>query len=298
MSRKIVLANLGMILVTMIWGITFVMVKDALNDAPPFIFLALRKGLAFVAGVIYLNKNIKKITTLEIIGGLACALVLYAGYSFQNFGLILTTPSKSAFITSVSVILVPVLLLLLGLQKVALKIWLIIGAALIGLYILLNPMGGEGNFGDILTLGCALSFAIHIIFQDIYLKKKVDVVRFFVIQVMFVFLISAVSGFAFESSNIILSERLFVAIAVTGILGTFVAIIIMLWAQTILSATQTAILLSLEPVFAALFSVFYAGEILGLSGWIGGAIIVVSVASSGFFSSDSKNKSLKNKIDY
>ena len=59
MSRKIVLAHLGMILVTMIWGITFVMVKEALNDAPPFIFLALRKGLAFVAGAIYLNKNIK-----------------------------------------------------------------------------------------------------------------------------------------------------------------------------------------------------------------------------------------------
>ena len=70
-------------------------------------------------------------------------------------------------------------------------------------------------------------------------------------------------------------------------MGTFVAIIIMLWAQTILSATQTAILLSLEPVFAAFFSVFYAGEILGLPGWIGGFIIVLSVASSGFLSIDS-----------
>ena len=88
MSRNIISANLGMILVTMIWGITFVMVKDALNDAPPFIFLALRKGLAFAAGVIYLNRNIKKITSLEVIGGFLCALALYAGYSFQNFGLI------------------------------------------------------------------------------------------------------------------------------------------------------------------------------------------------------------------
>ena len=123
--------------------------------------------------------------------------------------------------------------------------------------------------------------------QDIYLNKKANVVRFFVIQVMFTFLISAISGFAFEDSSIILSERLFIAIAVTGILGTFVAIIIMLWAQTILSATQTAILLSLEPVFAAFFSVFYAGEILGLSGWIGGFIIVLSVASSGCLSVDS-----------
>ena len=169
MSRKFVMANLGMILTTMIWGITFVMVKDALNDAPPFIFLALRKGLAFIAGVIYLNRNIKKITSLEVIGGFLCALALYAGYSFQNFGLILTTPSKSAFITSVSVVLVPILLFIFGVHRVAVRLWLIIGATLAGLYILLNPMGGEVNFGDILTLGCALSFAVHIIFQDIYL---------------------------------------------------------------------------------------------------------------------------------
>ena len=287
MNKKVIMANLGMVFITMIWGITFVMVKDALNDAPPFTFLALRKGLAFAIGVIYLNKHIKKITTLELVGGLFCALALYAGYSFQNFGLILTSPSKSAFITSVSVILVPVLLFLLNIQKIAFKLWCIIGATILGLYILLNPMGGNVNFGDILTLGCAFSFAVHIILQDIYLNKKANVVRFFVIQVMFTFLISAISGFAFEDSSIILSERLFIAIAVTGILGTFVAIIIMLWAQTILSATQTAILLSLEPVFAAFFSVFYAGEILGLSGWIGGFIIVLSVASSGFLSIDS-----------
>ena len=287
MNNKIA-AQLSLVFVTIIWGLTFVLVKQSLNDAPPFYFATLRFGLATILAITVVNRKIFQMKKNELIGGIICGFFLFMGYSFQNFGLMNTTASKSAFITSVSVILVPVLLLLLGLQKVALKIWLIIGAALIGLYILLNPMGGEVNFGDILTLGCALSFAIHIIFQDIYLKKKVNVVRFFVIQVMFVFLISALSGFAFESSNIILSERLFVAIAVTGILGTFVAIIIMLWAQTILSATQTAILLSLEPVFAALFSVFYAGEILGLSGWIGGAIIVVSVASSGFLSSDSK----------
>ncbi len=119
---------------------------------------------------------------------MVCGIVLYTGYSFQNFGLILTSPSKSAFITSVSVILVPVLLLIFGLQKIKIRFWIIIMMTLFGLYILLNPIGGNINFGDILTFGCAFSFALHIIFQDIYLKRKVDVVRFFVIQVMFVFL--------------------------------------------------------------------------------------------------------------
>ena len=78
-----------------------------------------------------------------------------------------------------------------------------------------------------------------------------------------------------------MSQRLLIAIIVTGVLGTFVSFLLMLWAQTLLSANQTAILLSLEPVFAALFSTFFAGEILGLYGWVGGSIIVLAVISSG-----------------
>ena len=283
MNRKVVLAQFGMVITTMIWGITFVMVKDALNDAPPFIFATLRFGLAFIMGLLYLNYKIKSITSKEILGGIICGFLLFCGYGFQNFGLILTTPSKSAFITSVSVIFVPILLVLFKLQKIANKIWFVVLFATLGLYILLNPMGGGINLGDILTFGCALSFAFHVIYQDIYVNQNVDITRFFTVQVFFVFLFSLLSSFMFEDySSVIISQRLIVAISVTGALATFIAILLMIWAQTILSATKTAIYLSLEPVFAALFSVFFAGEILGLYGWTGGIIIVLSVMSSGF----------------
>ena len=283
MNRKVVLAQFGMVITTMIWGITFVMVKDALNDAPPFIFATLRFGLAFIMGLLYLNYKIKSITSKEILGGIICGFLLFCGYGFQNFGLMLTTPSKSAFITSVSVIFVPILLVLFKLQKIANKIWFVVLFATLGLYILLNPMGGGINLGDILTFGCALSFAFHVIYQDIYVNQNVDVTRFFTVQVFFVFLFSLLSSFMFEDySSVIISQRLIVAISVTGALATFIAILLMIWAQTILSATKTAIYLSLEPVFAALFSVFFAGEILGFYGWLGGLIIVLSVMSSGF----------------
>ena len=283
MNKKIILAQLGMIATTMIWGITFVMVKDALNDAPPFIFATLRFGLAFIMGLLYLNSKVKNINMKEIFGGIICGFLLFCGYGFQNFGLILTTPSKSAFITSVSVIFVPIFLVLFKLEKVANKIWLIVLFATLGLYILLNPMGGGINLGDMLTFGCALSFAFHVIYQDIYVNQNIDVTRFFTIQVFFVFLFSFLSSFIFEDyGTVIISQRLLVAVSVTGILATFVAIILMIWAQTVLSATKTAIYLSLEPVFAALFSVFFAGEILGFYGWIGGTIIVLSVMSSSF----------------
>ena len=84
----------------------------------------------------------------------------------------------------------------------------------------------------------------------------------------------------FETPEIIISQRLLVAVFVTGFLATFVAIMFMVWAQTILNASQTAVLLSLEPVFAALFSTIFAGEILGMYGWIGGMIVVLGVISS------------------
>ena len=291
MNKKVILAQLSLIAITMIWGITFVMVKDALNDAPPFIFATLRFGLAFIIGFLYLNYKIKTINTKEILGGILCGFLLFFGYGFQNFGLMLTTPSKSAFITSVSVIFVPILLVLLRLQKVSNKIWLIVLLATLGLYILLNPMGGGINLGDILTFGCALSFAFHIIYQDIYVNQEIDVIRFFTVQVFFVFLFSLLSSLIFEDyTTIVISQRLVVAISVTGILATFIAIILMIWAQTILSATETAIFLSLEPVFAALVSVFFAGEILGIYGWTGGILIVLSVMSSSFVLPKSNKK--------
>ena len=280
MKKQKILAQLSMVLTTMIWGITFVMVKDALNDAPPYMFASLRFGLAFLLGCIYVNKGIKDISDTEMIGGLFCGFCLFVGYAFQNFGLMQTTPSKSAFITSISVIMVPVILVLFRIKKVNIRIWIAIFLAVIGLYILLNPSGGGINIGDVLTFGCAISFAAHIIMQDRYLSKGASISKLFLIQVMFVTLFSCISVFIFEDMSINISERLVIALLVTGILATFVAIMFMVWAQTILGPNQTAILLSLEPVFAALFSTFFAGEILGVYGWIGGMVVVLGVISS------------------
>ena len=281
-------AQLGMVVTTMIWGITFVIVKDALNDASPFMFATLRFGLSFLLACIYVNKNIKKIDKKSIMAGFFCGLCLYVGYSFQNFGLMETTPSKSAFITSVSVIMVPIILVMFKIKIVHVRIWAATFLAVVGLYVLLDPAGEGLNMGDILTFGCALSFAIHIILQDKYLSDGVQMGHLLLLQLMFITLFSFSSVFFLEDFTFTMSERLINAILVTGILGTFVALFIMVWAQTILGPGQTAVLLSLEPVFAALFSTAFAGEILGLNGWLGGFIIVFAIISLEFFSSQKK----------
>ena len=280
MKQKRFLAQVGMIITTMIWGITFVIVKDALHDAGPYMFSFLRFGLAFLIGSIFAYNKVESITINELRAGLVCGFTLFAGYAFQNYGLMQTTPSKSAFITSVSVIMVPVILFLFRIYKVKMKIWVSTFLAVVGLYILLDPTGEGLNFGDILTFGCALFFAIHIIFQDRYLSKGVDIVNFFLTQMLFITVFSFVAAMLFEGSAVYLTDRLLIAIIITGILATFVCFLLMIWAQTILGANQTAILLSLEPVFAALFSTFFAGEILGFYGWVGGSIVVIAVISS------------------
>ena len=103
-------AQIGLILVAIIWGTTFILVKQALNDCPPFFFATLRFGLATMLTIALVNRKLFQLTNNEIAGGFVCGFFLFLGYGFQNFGLMHTTASKSAFITSVSVLLVPILL--------------------------------------------------------------------------------------------------------------------------------------------------------------------------------------------
>ena len=271
------LAQILLIFITIIWGATFIMVKDALNDAGPFAFGTIRFSLAGILTILILNKNILNLSKIELHAGLIAGFFLFGGYAFQNFGLIHTSASKSAFITSVSVLLVPVILYIFKIQKIKPKIWIAVLLATLGLYILLNPVGGDMNIGDILTFGCALCFAIHIIFQDYYIKKNVRVLHFFLIQTCTVSILSCINSILFEPVFAIWSPRLINAILITGIAGTFIAILVMIWAQKILNPSQTAIIFTLEPVFAALFAFVFAGEILGIGGYIGGTLIVLAV---------------------
>ena len=278
MKNKKRSAQILLVFITLIWGVTFIMVKDALNDAGPFAFGTLRFTIAGILTLAVVNKSIFTLTKTEVIGGLVCGFFLFGGYAFQNFGLMQTSASKSAFITSVSVLIVPIILYLFNIQKVKIKVWIAVVVATIGLYLLLDPRGGMMNWGDILTFGCALGFAVHIIFQSYYVKKKVRILPFFLVQAWIVVGLSFINSLIFEPIFAIWTPRLISALLVTGIAATFIAILLMIWAQQILNPSETAIIFSLEPVFATVFAIIFAGEILGLWGYIGGGLIVLAVA--------------------
>ena len=277
MNDRKLMAQAGLIIVTIIWGVTFILVKQALNDAAPFSFTALRFGIATILTLVAVNRKILELTFQEIFGGIICGFLLFFGYAFQNFGLMQTSASNSAFITSVSVLMVPVLLVLFKIQSVHWKIWTAVILATFGLYLLILP-GGRLNWGDILTFGCALAFALHIIAQDKFIKRGIQMLPFFLIQAGFVSFYSGLNAIFFEPSAIVWSERLIAALMVTGVLATFAAFLIMIWAQKLLNPTETAIIFSMEPVAAALFATAYGGEILGMWGWIGGGLVVIAIA--------------------
>jgi drug/metabolite transporter (DMT)-like permease len=275
--NKKISAQISLLAVSLIWGVTFIMVKNALNDAGPFAFGTLRFTIAGILSLVAVNTSIFTLTKSEVIGGLICGFFLFGGYAFQNFGLMQTTAGKSAFITGVSVLMVPVLLYLFNIQQVKIKVWIAVVTATIGLYFLLDPGGGNINWGDILTFGCALGFAIHIIFQDYYVKKNIRVLPFFLVQTWVVAGLSWLNSLIFEPIFALWSSRLIIAILVTGIGATFIALLIMIWAQRILNPSETAIIFAMEPVFAALFAFIFAGEILGFWGYFGGSLIVLAV---------------------
>ena len=287
MLNKYNYARLGLVFTTLAWGGTFVMVSEALKVAPPFAFSAYRFLVAFLATFIFVRSDIKNISSIELEGAIKCGIILFCGYAFQNFGLwensiyMKTTPSKSAFITSISVIMVPIILVLFGIDKIKGKLWLAIMLAIIGLYLLLNPVGNGTNIGDFLTFFCAIFFAIHIILQDKFVKQSINISRFFLIQVLVASVLSFFCSIVFDKTQIIWNYQLLNAILVTGIICTAIAIMIMVWAQQILSPSQTAIIFSLEPVFAALFSWLIISEVLGIQGWIGGGIVVIGVVLAG-----------------
>jgi drug/metabolite transporter (DMT)-like permease len=285
-SNRTRLAQIGLVFTTLAWGATFVMVKEGLNHAQPFTFGAYRFLIATICTAFLVRSRIFELNKQEFLGAVICGFFLFTGYTFQNFGLwenefyISTTPSKSAFITSISIIMVPLMLVLSGLQKVSTRIWVAIILATIGLYLLLDPSGSGISLGDGLTFGCATCFAIHIIIQDRYAKGGIHVTRFFFIQVAVVTLLSFICSYFFDTQPPTWSSELINALLMTGIIATTIAILIMVWAQQILSPSQTALIFSLEPVFAAFFSWILIGEILGFWGWVGGVLVVIAVVSS------------------
>jgi drug/metabolite transporter (DMT)-like permease len=267
-------------MIAFIWGSTFVLVKQALNDSSPLVLNSARMIVAAVSLAIFYRKKIAVTTRRALIAGMVVGIFLFLGYAFQTTGLKLTTPSKSAFLTGTSSVLVP--LVLVAVWRVHIHLWRVAGIALAlaGLFLMTVPGGGTGvadfakvNFGDILTLGCAFSFAFHVIFVGHASQRfPFEQVAFF--QVATAAVLMTVSAPLLEHPHFRPTPTVIAAVLVTGIFCTALAFSVQSWAQQFTPATHTALIFTTEPVFAWLTSFIILHERLGLRAG-GGALLIL-----------------------
>jgi drug/metabolite transporter (DMT)-like permease len=295
-------AYLLMLLVVAIWGSTFVVVKSALSDATPAAFNLVRMTLAFLILAGLYHSYWRGIRRWQVGAGALVGLCLAVGYQFQTTGLARTTPSKSAFITGLLVVLVPLLSSIPGLRPPGAwpPRWNAFSGAVLafaGIILLTAPAvapaqpGASGlaqlagflpdlasiNLGDVLTLGCAIGFAFHTLALA-HFSPRIGFHALALLQVGFCAVFMAVSLPFIERPHMVWTPRLIAALVVAAVLATAAAFSIQSWAQSVLPPTHMALVLTMEPVFAWITSFLVTGERLGLRPACGALLILAGIA--------------------
>jgi drug/metabolite transporter (DMT)-like permease len=279
MQRHRALARLALLGSALVWGTSFVVVQKALADLPVFHLLACR----FLLATLLLLPIARGRWSREALrDGGVIGLLLFAGFVLQTYGLLWTTPSRSAFLTGLSVVLVPLVGLLLGRP---LRLWQLAGSlcAALGLYVLYRPAAGAASVpfgrGDFLTLACAVVFAFYVLQVEKAVRRhslrSIAVLQFGIVAFL------SLPSFAINPPRPeeFTGYALF-AILLMGVLATAGAFLCQLYAQRHLSAVETGVILTLEPVIAAAFSV-----LLGIERWttsltLGGALVIAAMLLS------------------
>jgi len=273
-------ADAALVWNTIVWGSTFVLVKNALAGISPVLFLALRFSLA-TAILLVLFRGLGKgpYTGRSLAAGAVTGTFLFAGYLFQTWGLRLTSAPKSAFLTGLNTVMVPLLAALVYKIKPRRSELLGVLAATAGLA-LMTLQGGAGsgsvNRGDLLTIVCALAFAAHIVTLG-HFSEQVSFELLSVMQVGVAALWSLVLFGWVEPPRWHWRPSVVYAILITGVLATAVAFTIQAWAQQYTTSTRTALIYMLEPVFAVITSYLVAGEGLSARAAVGAGLILGGV---------------------
>jgi drug/metabolite transporter (DMT)-like permease len=291
-------ADLALLGVTAIWGGTFVMVKDALAFAGPLTFVAVRFTIAalVLAPVVLLTSQrvrggtprgaspqtseapatppLGLVAAGSLLGGL-----LIAGYAFQTAGLQFTSAGRAAFITGLSVVIVPLLAALVLRRRIAHGVWAGVALATVGLALLTVgpvPLDAAVNLGDLLVLGCTVLFAAHIVVVG-EVAPRFDVLGLTLVQLVAAALLGWLLAVAFERPTLDQLVPILPAATFTGVFATVLAFGVQVYAQRFTTSTHTALIFSMEPVFGALFAFLIAGEVLTPPALIGCALILAGM---------------------
>jgi len=286
LSRRLQ-ADLYIIGLSAIWGCTFVVIKQALQDISPLLLITIRFGIASLPlyflvprGALWGPGGAPR-PHGALVGGAVTGGLLFAGFVFQTTGLQYTAAARSAFITSMYVIFTPLLSILLRLRRPAASSFAGAALAVAGLHLLTSPGGSTTGFarGEILTLLCALAFSGHLLAVDHY-TRRYDKSAIAFAQIAVVGALGLLPALLLEPMRFVATPRLFIALGVMSLVATALAFYVLNLVQSWTSPTRAAIIFAAEPVFAVLTSLVVEGEVLRGAALLGAALILAGMLIS------------------
>jgi drug/metabolite transporter (DMT)-like permease len=276
-------ADLSLAFCSLLWGASFVVVKNSLARSSVYIFLAVRFTLAALLMAAFRPRVFRTLKRAELLAGAALGFFMFGGYAFQTAGLQYTTPAKSGFVTGSSVVMVPLLLGIFWGRRLTLWVYAGVFAAVFGLYFLTVPAEGVSylNRGDLLTFVAAGLYAMHIILVGDYTRRH-SVAALSVLQVAACAVLAWVatgltSVTGWQAARFGWQPGSLLGIAICAVFATAVAFSIQLWAQQFTTSSHAAILFTLEPVFASMTSYILLRERLGTRALLGAAFVLAGI---------------------
>ncbi|MEX2570581.1 MAG: DMT family transporter [Gemmatimonadota bacterium] len=272
--------ELVLVVVTVVWGATFLVTQIGLGDAGPFGLVAARFGIGAITLFVLFRHRMRGLQRSDYHAGLVIGVATFASYAFQTMGLLHIASSRSAFITALYVPAVPILQLVLLGRAPRISAWLGISVSFLGLLILSSGegLGTRFGLGEALTLGGAVTAALQIVLISRY-APGADPMRIGFTQLAVVALCALVAMPIAGESIPEPTPALLIAVTSLGVLGTAFALGAMNWAQQTVSATRATVIYALEPVWGGLFGAL-AGELITTSTLIGSGFIVLGVLIS------------------
>ncbi|EHR77464.1 permease [Thermococcus litoralis DSM 5473] len=265
-------AELILLGITVIWGFTFPAMKVSLAYLSPVLFLAYRFGIAsLLMLLIFRKKAIKSETFFE---GFILGTTLFFGHGFQIVGLKYTSASNSAFITSLYVVFTPFIAYFLLGDKLRVRDFLSLSVAIAGLY-LISGASLSFNYGDLLTVLCAISFAFQIVLVQKFGERDYLSLAFW--QIFWNFVFSTIYALIFEGFVLPIGITPWLGIIYTGVFATVIAFTLQVKYQKETKAHKAALIYSAEPIFGHISAFLTIGEVLSLRGYLGALLILTAI---------------------
>ncbi len=273
------LADLALIGVAAVWGTTFPLAKRILEEVPPFWYLAVRFAVASCALAPFAWTELSRLRARVWVWGGLAGLALAAGYGLQTLALLTSPATNAAFITGLFVVLTPVLASLAGRRPTRWE-WLGVASGTAGLALLTGGVAGMGR-AEVLLVGCAASFALHILLVDVATSHLPPLA----LGALQMATVTAVLGglAAAETPPAGVGWTVWGAVAAMGLVASAVAFSVQSWAQRFTPPTHVGLVFTAEPVAAALVARWWLGEVLTPAQAAGAVLILagISVAQLG-----------------